>query len=201
MEVYLPVRRIRDSIPYLPGPDPDWEFVQEEVEEIAEKTDPLHARWIRLHLYWQELQRLHYTQFMVDMLFKSILDAWERSRVVDGEAVGALAAQALGERCQQLTLNTFHFSSNVSISMGVPRLEKILNMGAGETYSFRCKDPEKWIERHHHIKLSDIMKKGTRKEGEMDSFWVFPDPDPPHEIHPLYVSSSFPGAIPNHSRN
>jgi len=179
LQVYVPVRRIRDGIPFAPGPAPCWESVQREVEDLARSTDPLHARWIRLHLHWGELRRLLFTQDMVDLLLRGIRAAWERSRVPDGEAVGALAAQSLGERTQQLTLNTFHFASSVSITQGVPRLEKILNMAKGESYSFRAKDPEAWVRKHHHIRLSDLLQKGTEVPGEMDAFWVFPDPSPP----------------------
>ena len=61
-----------------------------------------------------------HTQFMVDMLFEVFSTP---GRIVSSTSRRSSVTQALGERCQQLTLNTFHFSSNVSISMGVPRLE------------------------------------------------------------------------------
>ena len=44
--------------------------------------------------------------------------------------VGALAAQSLGEPATQMTLNTFHYAgvSAKNVTLGVPRLEEILNM-------------------------------------------------------------------------
>lgn len=44
--------------------------------------------------------------------------------------VGALAAQSLGEPATQMTLNTFHYAgvSAKNITLGVPRLQEILNV-------------------------------------------------------------------------
>ena len=47
-----------------------------------------------------------------------------------GEAVGALAAQSLGEPATQMTLNTFHYAgvSAKNVTLGVPRLKEIINV-------------------------------------------------------------------------
>ena len=46
-----------------------------------------------------------------------------------GEAVGALAAQSLGEPGTQMTLKTFHFAgvASMNVTLGVPRLKEIIN--------------------------------------------------------------------------
>jgi DNA-directed RNA polymerase II subunit RPB1 len=47
-----------------------------------------------------------------------------------GEAVGAIAAQSIGEPCTQMTLNTFHYAgvSAKNVTLGVPRLKELINV-------------------------------------------------------------------------
>ena len=54
------------------------------------------------------------------------LDVYKRQ----GEMVGVLAAQSIGEPATQMTLNTFHFAGVASkkVTSGVPRLKEILNV-------------------------------------------------------------------------
>jgi len=51
------------------------------------------------------------------------------SCISTGTAVGALAAQSIGEPATQMTLKTFHFAgvASMNITQGVPRLEEIIN--------------------------------------------------------------------------
>ena len=60
---------------------------------------------------------------------KSCLDRYEKSRVQPGAAVGAIAAQSIGEPGTQMTLKTFHFAgiANLQITQGVPRMKEIIN--------------------------------------------------------------------------
>jgi len=46
-----------------------------------------------------------------------------------GEAVGAVAAQSIGEPGTQMTLKTFHFAgvASMNITLGVPRIKEIIN--------------------------------------------------------------------------
>ena len=46
-----------------------------------------------------------------------------------GSAVGAIAAQSIGEPGTQMTLKTFHFAgvAGMSITQGVPRIKEIIN--------------------------------------------------------------------------
>jgi DNA-directed RNA polymerase III subunit RPC1 len=62
-----------------------------------------------------------------------ILDAaltkYLKSRIVPGEAVGAVGAQSLSEPGTQMTLKTFHFAgvASMNVTLGVPRLKEIIN--------------------------------------------------------------------------
>ena len=52
-----------------------------------------------------------------------------KCRVVPGEAVGAVAAQSIGEPGTQMTLKTFHFAgvASMNVTLGVPRIKEIIN--------------------------------------------------------------------------
>jgi DNA-directed RNA polymerase beta' subunit len=53
----------------------------------------------------------------------------QRARIEPGSAVGALAAQSIGEPATQMTLKTFHFAgvASMNVTLGVPRIKEILN--------------------------------------------------------------------------
>jgi DNA-directed RNA polymerase III subunit RPC1 len=53
----------------------------------------------------------------------------EKAKVQAGHAVGAIAAQSIGEPGTQMTLKTFHFAgvAGMSITQGVPRIKEIIN--------------------------------------------------------------------------
>jgi len=67
------------------------------------------------------------TQFdeIIDTIWRKCVTAY----VEPGEAVGAIAAQSIGEPGTQMTLKTFHFSgiSSMNVTLGVPRLVEIIN--------------------------------------------------------------------------
>ena len=54
---------------------------------------------------------------------------YEQALVGPGEAVGAVAAQSIGEPGTQMTLKTFHFAgvASMNITLGVPRIKEIIN--------------------------------------------------------------------------
>ena len=51
------------------------------------------------------------------------------AKITPGEAVGAVAAQSIGEPGTQMTLKTFHFAgvASMNITLGVPRIKEIIN--------------------------------------------------------------------------
>ncbi|XP_025987632.1 DNA-directed RNA polymerase III subunit RPC1 isoform X2 [Solenopsis invicta] len=56
-------------------------------------------------------------------------EKYMRARIEPGTAVGALAAQSIGEPGTQMTLKTFHFAgvASMNITQGVPRIKEIIN--------------------------------------------------------------------------
>eukprot|EP00915_Cephaloidophora_sp_WS-2016_P004808 GHVH01006418.1.p1 GENE.GHVH01006418.1~~GHVH01006418.1.p1 ORF type:complete len:1719 (+),score=244.51 GHVH01006418.1:99-5255(+) len=52
-----------------------------------------------------------------------------RAQCQAGEAVGAVAAQSIGEPGTQMTLKTFHFAgvASMNVTLGVPRIKEIIN--------------------------------------------------------------------------
>lgn len=57
------------------------------------------------------------------------LEKYDKAKVEPGTAVGAVAAQSIGEPGTQMTLKTFHFAgvAGMSITQGVPRIKEIIN--------------------------------------------------------------------------
>ena len=66
---------------------------------------------------------------IVEDLKKNIEKFYNESKITAGESVGILAAQAIGERNTQSTLNTFHKAgqNEKSVTQGVPRFQELLN--------------------------------------------------------------------------
>lgn len=62
-------------------------------------------------------------------LKKILTDQYFKTKIPSGESVGVIAAQSIGERQTQNTLNTFHFSgqNQTAVTVGVPRFQELLN--------------------------------------------------------------------------
>ncbi|XP_053613685.1 DNA-directed RNA polymerase III subunit RPC1 [Plodia interpunctella] len=75
----------------------------------------------------RQLQRLTLTQLV--RFLRGCHDKYQRSIIEPGTAVGALAAQSIGEPGTQMTLKTFHFAgvASMNITQGVPRVKEIIN--------------------------------------------------------------------------
>jgi DNA-directed RNA polymerase III subunit RPC1 len=71
-----------------------------------------------------KLSRTSLTAFV-----KSCLEKYKKAQTEPGHAVGAVAAQSIGEPGTQMTLKTFHFAgvAGMSITQGVPRIKEIIN--------------------------------------------------------------------------
>ena len=103
------------------------------------------------------------------------LDLGRNTMVEDGEAVGIIAAQAIGEPGTQLTLRTFHAGgvAGTDITTGLPRVEEIFERRTpknpaiisetdGEVFEVKTKDSKEKI-----IKvLSDSKADGKKNEME-----------------------------------
>lgn len=75
----------------------------------------------------EEVERLTVNQLVE--FFYICRQKYLRARVEPGTAVGALAAQSIGEPGTQMTLKTFHFAgvASMNITQGVPRIKEIIN--------------------------------------------------------------------------
>lgn len=69
------------------------------------------------------------TQAQLNRIIKEVEIAYDYSLVEPGEAVGAVAAQSIGEPGTQMTLKTFHFAgvAEFNVTLGLPRLIEIVD--------------------------------------------------------------------------
>ncbi|XP_012276667.1 DNA-directed RNA polymerase III subunit RPC1 [Orussus abietinus] len=74
-----------------------------------------------------QLERLTVSQ-LVEFIH-TCKEKFMRAKIEPGTAVGALAAQSIGEPGTQMTLKTFHFAgvASMNITQGVPRIKEIIN--------------------------------------------------------------------------
>lgn len=65
----------------------------------------------------------------LEELVTRIKKAYERAKVEDGEAVGTVAAQSVGEPGTQMTMRTFHYAgvAELNVTLGLPRLIEIVD--------------------------------------------------------------------------
>lgn len=64
------------------------------------------------------------------LLENEIMNTFNKAKVTNGECVGIIAAQSIGEPTTQLTLNTFH-SAGIgakNVTLGVPRFKELINV-------------------------------------------------------------------------
>ena len=77
------------------------------------------------------IQKINLSKRQFDTFISTIKSKFRNSHIHSGEAVGAVAAQSIGEPCTQLTLNTFHLSgvgAKSTVTRGVPRLQEIFHL-------------------------------------------------------------------------
>ncbi|CAD8085189.1 unnamed protein product [Paramecium sonneborni] len=119
--------------------------VTKEVDELIQKVDKLLSydldeRRDCINLFRTHLKvslaskdlccRHRLTPEAFQELISEIIYKLKKSMAHPGEAVGAIAAQSLGEPTTQMTLNTFHKSGvtgDKNVTLGVPRLQELLD--------------------------------------------------------------------------
>jgi DNA-directed RNA polymerase subunit A" len=69
------------------------------------------------------------TSKQLTSIIKEVVKAYDASLVQPGEAVGAVAAQSIGEPGTQMTLKTFHYAgvTELYVTLGLPRLIEIVD--------------------------------------------------------------------------
>jgi len=102
----------------------------------------------------------------VRKILDSVEDAYLRSLVEPGEAIGTVAAQSIGEPGTQMTLKTFHYAgvAELNVTLGLPRLIEILDARKNPASPFMTvylekpfsKDKEKAQEVQRMIELSTV---------------------------------------------
>jgi len=87
--------------------------------------------------------------------FDSLVAAKFTSALVEpGEAVGAIAAQSIGEPSTQMTLNTFHLAgAGANVTLGIPRLREIIM-----TASRQLKTPTTSVPLHDEVTENEATK-------------------------------------------
>jgi len=72
---------------------------------------------------------INITENQINEFFRILVKKYNKAKIVPGEAVGAVAAQSIGEPGTQMTLKTFHFAgvASMNITLGVPRIKEIIN--------------------------------------------------------------------------
>jgi len=135
------------------------------------------------------VNKYNMTMDELENVIHRILSEYDKIHSIPGESVGAISAQSIGEPATQMTLNTFHFAgvSSMNVTLGIPRLEEIINLTKSEkmktplTIINPTGDPDKVVKLLKHIQLQDIVSKlvitKTPDVKEVESFMIFPDPD------------------------
>lgn len=119
------------------------------------------------------------TKDALEWVVGAIVSDFRASVVHAGEMAGVLAAQSIGEPATQMTLNTFHNTgiSAKNVTLGVPRLNEILNVGKN------IKTPSCIINLHVRDDLKEATDVITKIEytrlGDITvRTEIFYDPDP-----------------------
>lgn len=87
---------------------------------LADKVEKVLSRYETVKVV-KEIERLTCSQLVT--FLETCGQKYTRSIIEPGTAVGALAAQSIGEPGTQMTLKTFHFAgvASMNITQGVPR--------------------------------------------------------------------------------
>ena len=94
---------------------------------VAKKVGKIRQNMVNKSPVKLELERLTLSQLVEFM--DTCKEKYMRATVEPGTAVGALAAQSIGEPGTQMTLKTFHYAgvASMNITQGVPRIKEIIN--------------------------------------------------------------------------
>ncbi len=129
----------------------------------------------------------------IENIVHKIKEEYIKIKAIAGESVGAIAAQSIGEPATQMTLNTFHFAgvSSMNVTLGVPRLEELINCTKSEKMKtpstiIHADDPDDIIKQLKHVHFEDLVKRmkitKTPDKEEVKWFHMFPDRDyVPHD--------------------
>ncbi len=182
---------------------------EEASEKMSSLLDTIDNKMVKILIRsklssYQIVNKYKMTMDEMESVIHRIKTEYDKIHSIPGESVGAISAQSIGEPATQMTLNTFHFAgvSSMNVTLGIPRLEEIINCTKSEkmktplTVIKPLGNPDKVIKLLKHIQLQDLVMRmiitKTPDVKEIESFMVFPDEDftefdPEKEVLVLYL--------------
>ena len=162
-------------------------IVKRVVKLIKEVKNALFKHILTLKLNSFKLYfELKVTDEHLDKIITDIQHALELAKIPQGESVGSICSQSIGEYITQMTLNTFHNTGNSSmnVTLGIPRLLELIDCVSNiktPVMTFECKNPEEISRRIKLVCLEEVVEsyKITDEPDleEVKSFHLFPDED------------------------
>ncbi len=100
------------------------EEIEKKLQKQLKTLPPLLIEDLRGELLSRKITNTQLTR-----IIKEVVKAYHGSLVEPGEAVGAVAAQSIGEPGTQMTLKTFHYAgvTELYVTLGLPRLIEIVD--------------------------------------------------------------------------
>ena len=97
-----------------------YEFVE---KDLVPKLQAFQAKFPSFPKLWQV--SIGCLAYFLDFSLSKL----QKAQIEPGTAVGAIAAQSIGEPGTQMTLKTFHFAgvASMNVTLGVPRIKEIIN--------------------------------------------------------------------------
>lgn len=143
------------------------DFFNKKAKEQTKLLDSINGSIDLARLTWNSCR---FTKTQLDKVMDTVWEKCVRAYVEPGEAVGAIAAQSIGEPGTQMTLKTFHFSgiSSMNVTLGVPRLVEIIN--ASKKISTPIITAQ--LEQHDNDIAARVVKAGIERTtlGEVSSY-------------------------------
>ena len=139
---------------------------KEQIYSLINEREERFPKSIRTSLYQKLSVVTKLNKKVVKKILDSVEDAYLRSLVEPGEAIGTVAAQSIGEPGTQMTLKTFHYAgvAELNVTLGLPRLIEILDARKNPASPYMtvylepkfAKDKEKAKEVQRMIELSTV---------------------------------------------
>ena len=150
---------------------------------IPSKTKKCVVKKLQVDLF-DQLKNAEIYPDMIPSLKKEVQRQFSRTLAQAGESVGVIAAQSIGERQTQSTLDTFHSAGLTveTVITGVPRFTELLNATHDPKSVMRTLYLNENVESIGemrdivksnvvYLELSDILKTYTYKEEIVDESW------------------------------
>nr|XP_016942385.1 DNA-directed RNA polymerase III subunit RPC1 [Drosophila suzukii] len=101
--------------------------VRNHITTVSKRIEKLQKRYDKFIDLCHQIECVTEEQLL--KFVRRINDRYNRAVTEPGTAVGAIAAQSIGEPGTQMTLKTFHFAgvASMNITQGVPRIVEIIN--------------------------------------------------------------------------